>query len=107
MTEKSKNISCENCKWFKAGNAFSVNLNRGDCRLMAPIPNSENGMAMWPHVGQWDFCGDFTARSVGRKEGAENLLDTKYLNPDDHESSTFEPRAKSQASRESAGEAGG
>jgi len=72
MSKDQKEI-CLYCKWYKAGKFSGSELNRGDCRLRAPIPNTENGQAMWPYVGQWDFCGDFTNRPDNHESTFEHI----------------------------------
>lgn len=53
-----REISCENCKFFKLYSKDVDGDNRGDCRKKSPII-SLHGASRWPIVTSTDWCGDF------------------------------------------------
>ncbi len=50
----SQIAGCDTCKFYEP--------EEEQCRRNAPLPSDSGHVAIWPHVSEDDWCGEYTRR---------------------------------------------
>lgn len=63
---------CENCKFFEEIWDKGLELASGNCRFKPPIPvyvaKKEDDVSLWPHVYNYEWCGEWKAKPETKSE---------------------------------------